>query len=207
MTGLKSLALVSVVLLICDFSIANSFESYWTEYNGTVIIDRSKVRIESPGFYMDEVDRTVFAVNRDILLERIDIAPIFEYNSEEPIPLKVNHLALVKLMETSTSGYPNTLCTVNATVNSAYESEVYFHPEIQLNRDSIYEIQLQIQHAPHAFMYKDTIGTNEYFVNTTYHGRVGVKFYQRNPNILPPNATDMIHKLSHGVVKRLHLSY
>ena len=209
MAQLKNVVLASAILFVCDFAAANPITNYWIEYNGTAVIDRTNYTVRSPGFYMGEVDRTVFAVNRDILLERFDIAPIFQYDAAAPIPLKINHMAQVKIIESypGDEGSTGTYYKVNATVNSAFESEVYFEPEIKLFRKYVYTIEIQITRTSYDFMYKETIDTKEYYVNTTNHGTVGVKFYQRNKHIVPPNASDMVHRLSHGAVKCLHLKY
>lgn len=207
MAQFKCLAFASAILLVCNFAAATP---HWTEFNGTVVIDRENKSISSSGYYMalNDVDRTTFAVNQDIWLERFEIATIYEYNiTNNYSPLKENKIAQMKIMETNSSGFSHAIYSVNASVNSYNEVEVPVHPEILLNRSSTYQIQVLIPHK-NGTMYNENLGIKEYYVATKINSNIGVKFFQRNPlDTLPPNNTDFNRQLTRGVVKRLHLKY
>lgn len=206
MAQLKNVVLASAILFVCNFAAADQHGIHWTQHNGTAIINRTRLGNGPPGFYLGEIDRTAFVVNRDILLQRLDIAPIFKYDSERPTPLKHNYLAIVKVLETDNNGYVDTLSNVNATINSVRDSELYFYPELQLKRNSSYEIRIQFP-KDFYFLYKDNLEVKEYQVNVPINGAVRVRFSRKNPHMMPPNSTDMLHKHSTGAVKRLHLVY
>lgn len=208
MLQLKYILLASSILLILNFSTAIPLgKKHWSEYNGEVIIDRSNSSTESKGFYMSvhDVDRTTFALNQDVWLERIDLTKIYGYNLVNAIPLEQNAIAEVNLVETKDTGYTDTIFSVNTTVNSLNEVEIYLYPAIALNRTSMYEIEVKVPDI--VTVYEENLEIKEYFVETKLDTEIGVKCFQRNPPTLPQSNFDMLRKLSQGVVKRLHLKY
>lgn len=212
MAQLKYVAFASVMLLACSFAAAIpfGFGDHWTEYNGTVIIDRANKSEISQAYYMalNGVDRTTFAVNQSVWLERFDLTKIYEYNvTGNYSPLNENKIAQMKVVKTNFSGGATTIYVVNATVNSYNEAEVHIYPEILLSRNYIYEIQVRIPHE-NGTMYHGSLDIKDYYTKTTINTTIAVKFFQRNPlDTLPPNNTDFYSKLSQGVVQRIHLKY
>lgn len=210
MAQLKYAAFASAILLACDFAASIPIGDPWKEYNGTVIIDRLNTKVSSPGYFMplNGVDRTTFALNQDVWLERFYITRIYEYNNSNNYPsLKENKIAYMKIYETDNNGKNRSIYAVNAVINPYNEAEVQIYPEIPLSWRYMYEIQVQIPHE-NGTMYYQSLDIKEFYANTTQETTIGVKFYQKNPlDILPPNITDFSHKLTQGVVRSLYLKY
>lgn len=202
--NIKIVCFCSVILYCSQLCAAADVVSLNSNYSG--VIERTESSQRTPGFYLHPIDRTTFQVNRQVWLQKFDIAPIFAYHptvggSINKVPV---HVRIIQLSQTNheKSEY---IFIGKTLLNSTHDVRVNV-TEILLNPDSIYEIQLEMPENMR-LMYHDVLGIQEYKLSRVIGRTVKVEFFQHNLAIRPPFVCGSKRKLSQGMVKRIHLKY
>lgn len=202
---LKLLYLCSAVILL---SAVGADKLPWYRFRPWVI-DRSVRNYVSPGYFALPIDRTAFAVHDRVWLEQFDISPVFLYDPVNAIPVE-NVPTEIKLVEMfKPNNYEKVLFHEKISLNSTDEAKinlVHGSGEIVLRPGYAYEIQLEFPKDTNV-MYNDHHEIKEFSIRKIFNTYIYVDFFQNNPESKPPKDEDKSRKLSHGMVKRLHLIY
>lgn len=202
----RVLYLFSVVVLFCA---VEGEQIPWYRFRPW-ILDRSRHgNYESPGYFSLPVDRTAFAINDRVWLERFDIPKIYLYDPKNAIPVEdvPTHVKLVEIFKPNS--YEKVLFKEKVSLNSTDEAKIdlkHTSGEILLRPGYMYEIRLEFPKDTN-IMYDEFLDIKEFSMRKIFNTYIYVDFFQNNPVSKPPNAKDENRKLTHGMVKRLHLRY
>lgn len=178
--------------------------------NRTVIVDRTISNHNSPGYFILGVDRTTFSVDRPVWLQQFDVVKVFGYDPVKEIPV---HRVPVKLKirklpngDVKDKESIETVFTGHTVLNSTHEATVNVFSKVLLKPGFVYEIRMKMPDRSH-FMYTDHLDIHEYKITRFFSKSIIVHFHQHNPTVRPHSIKDSTRKVSHGLVKRLHLKY
>ena len=195
---------VAVVLMCGEAKI----DFPWNRHR-TWILDRTALRDPLPGYYVLPVDRTAFTVDYPLWLEHFHVSKIYLYDPDKEIisdDVYVNYKIVEILKEDS---YERIIFEGVAVLNSTVEARVNttrLNTGVPLKPGYTYEIQLEIPEGKQ-LMYNEFLDIKEFSIRRIWNKYIHVHFYQVNPPTKPPNEDDNRRKLSHGMIKRLHLKY
>lgn len=206
---LKFVCLLSAVVLMCgSFGEAVKIGFPWSRLQ-TWNLDRSVSQFASPGYYVLPTDKTGFSVSHPLWLEQFDVSKIYVYDPIKEI-ISDNVTVKFEIVEILKEDSHETIIFKGQTVlNSTYEAKVntkHSNTGIQLKPGYTYEIQLEIPQGKQ-LMYNEFLEIKEFSKRRFLHNFIYLRFYQVNPDSKPPTEGDTNRKLSHGLVKRLHLKY
>lgn len=208
---LAFLGLFSVILLLNNgIGEATLPERFSWNPNKTVIVDRTIKEHISTGFYILGVDRTTFSVDRPVWLQQFDIVKVFGYDPVKEIPV---HRVPVKLKirklpdgDFTDKNLIETVFTGHTVLNSTHEATVNVFSKVLLKPGFVYEIRMKMPDRVH-YMYTDYLDIHEHKITRFFGKSIIVHFHQRNPTARPVSIKDSNRKVSHGLVKRLHVKY
>lgn len=208
---LAFLGLFSVILLLNNgIGEATLPERFSWNPNKTVIVDRTIKEHMSTGFYILGVDRTTFSVDRPVWLQQFDIVKVFGYDPVKEIPV---HRVPVKLKirklpegDFTDKNSIETVFTGHAVLNSTHEATVNVFSKVLLKPGFVYEIRMKMPERVH-YMYTDYLDIHEHKITRFFGKSIIVHFHQHNPTARPLSIKDSNRKVSHGLVKRLHVKY
>lgn len=173
-------------------------------FRRTAILDRHVRNFKTPGYYIQPVDITTFAVTRTIWLEQFDISKVFVYDpvKEKPIDhVRVNFKIIQRLKVNHDA--QRVIFTGNTVLSSNAEAAV--STNLLLKADFDYEIHIEMPENLQ-LMYRDFLEVREFKIRQWGIGRtVFVTFFQRNKSIKPPAIKDDRLKNSQGIVSCLRL--
>lgn len=200
------LFLLSVVVLFCA---VEGEKLPWYRFRPW-ILDRSRHgNYVSPGYFTLPVDRTAFAVNDRVWLERFDIPKIYLCDPNDAIPVEdvKTHVKLVEIFKPN--AYENVLFEEKVSLNSTDEAKIDIKNtsgEVVLRPGYVYEIRLEFPKDMN-IMYDEFLHIKEFSMRKVFNTYIYVDFFQNNPVSKPPKEEDKTRKLTHGIVKKLHLKY
>lgn len=199
----KIVCSVSLVILLCSFSEASSFDFYRLLPKKTVVLDRTLDSLQSSGYYIPHVDKSTFSVSRPIKLKQIDISKIFVYNPKEEVSIS-NVAVNIKIVQILKTDSTRQRIMHNGTTILSSMEEAQIQLNINLIPDFYYEIQIEMP-TNLQFMYKQFLEIREFKIAKWLYRSILVNFFQHNTGKKPPTITDNRLKKSQGIVNRLYL--
>lgn len=205
----KLLCFISAVVLFCSgFSSAEDSlnqlvePKFFWNINRTVLLDRAVNYYESPGYYLLPVDRTAFSVDHYVYFDQFNLSKVFLYHKskEEAIEDVAVNYQIVEIKDQ----VENILHVGRIKLSSKHVSSAVF-PTIVLKPYVMYEIRLELP-KDFVLMYLDNLEIKQYTLFKLFR-LLHVKFYQHNADEKPDGIEGTSRKVSHGLVRHLHLKY
>lgn len=210
MAPLKLCLLSMVLLIVSNFGDAVMNERFGLNPRHTVVIDRFASNHESPGYFILPLDKTAFSVDKPLWLHQFDIPKVYLYDpineiAVDNLPIRLRFVKIAN--QTFPNDNPAEVIFIGRTiVNSTHETTVKVPAKVPLHPGFMYEIRLKMPEKTH-LMYNEFHDIRDYKINRFFGKSITVSFYQHNPMVKPPNPSDKRRKVSHGLVKKLHLKY
>lgn len=198
----KILCFLSVILFIGSTNALS--KRYWSNSNETAIIDRF---VASQKMYTLQIDRTAFSVDQPVWLEQFDISKVFGYELIKQRP--VYHVSvMVKIFEIA-EGIRSLQATEllfmkRVDIGFNHETKIILPSEFLLKPGFVYEIRVELPENM-TFTYNDELTIGTYKIDRPLSKPITVDFYQHNSGL--QNVDHYERKLSHGMVKDIHLKY
>lgn len=205
----KLLCFISAVVLFCSgFSSAEDSlnqlvePKFFWNINRTVLLDRAVSYYESPGYYLLKVDRTAFSVDNYVYFDQFNLSKVFLYHKskEEAIEDVTVNYQIVQIIKQK----EEILNVGRIKLSSKHVTSAVF-PTIVLKPYVMYEIRIE-QPKDVNLMYLDNLEIKQYRLLKLFR-LLHVKFYQHNAGEKPTGVEDTSRKVSHGLVRHLHLKY
>lgn len=198
----RFLCFLSVILFIGSTNALS--KQYWSNSNETAIINRF---VASENVYALQIDRTAFSVDQPVWLEQFDISKVFGYELTKQRP--IYHVSvMVKIFEIaegiSSLEATELLFMKRVDIGFNYETKIPLPSEFLLKPDFVYEIRVEMPKNI-TFTYNDELTIGKYKIVRPLSKPITVDFYQHNFDF--QNVGDIERKLSHGMVKDIHLKY
>lgn len=168
-------------------------------------LNRIMPHYATPGFYVQQIDRTVFTVSKLFWLKEFIIPKVYAFDPVKEVPIN-DVMVNITIIETSQlNPEQKTIFTGETIVNSTKEATIIVG-ELNLKPGFIYNIEVEIPNEIH-LMYNELLEIKEFSLKRFLRKTINVKFFQRNSPSKPPTDGNTARQPSHGIVKQLILKY